>query len=131
MYLSRSLRWDERHGEMVGVVPGDVVMGGRPVGRGYATLEETPLAPWPPRAQPIPAHEFHYSRLENLPSGLNYAYRVLRGHGIDGGRDGIVHKNLLAAYCHRRGSGDAGWIAPFLRKVGAYAETRSAARLAA
>ncbi|MBP8901842.1 MAG: cobyrinate a,c-diamide synthase [Thiobacillaceae bacterium] len=131
MYLSRSIRWKERRGEMVGIVPGDVVMGERPVGRGYALLEETSQAPWPPRADALPAHEFHYSRLENLPAGLNYAYRVLRGHGIDGSRDGLVHKNLLAAYCHRRGSGEAGWITPFLSKVGAYAEIRNAARLAA
>ncbi len=131
MYLSRSIRWNGQHGEMVGAVPGDVVMGDRPVGRGYALLEETPQAPWAPHVQQVPAHEFHYSRLENLPTGLNYAYRVLRGHGIDGKRDGYVYKNLLAAYCHRRGSGDAGWIAPFLSKVGAYAETRKAARFAA
>jgi cobyrinic acid a,c-diamide synthase len=114
MYLSRSIRWQERQGEMVGVVPGEVVMGERPVGRGYASLEESVAAPWPPADRPVPAHEFHYSRLENLPAGLDYAYRVLRGHGIDGERDGFVHKNLLAAYCHRRGSGEAGWIGPFL-----------------
>lgn len=131
MYLSRSIRWQERRGDMVGVVPGDVVMGQRPVGRGYATLEETEATPWPSPRQPLPAHEFHYSRLENLPEGLAYAYRVRRGHGVDGERDGFVYKNLLAAYCHRRGSGEAGWIAPFLDKVAAYAETRSAARLAA
>jgi cobyrinic acid a,c-diamide synthase len=131
MYLARSLRWGEHQGEMVGVLPGDVVMGARPVGRGYALLEETMRMPWPPRPQPIPAHEFHYSRLENLPSGLDYAYRVLRGHGIDGEWDGFVYKNLLAAYCHRRGSGEAGWIAAFLDKVAVHAENRSAARLAA
>jgi cobyrinic acid a,c-diamide synthase len=131
MYLARSIRWKEQRGEMVGVVPGDVVMGDRPVGRGYATLEETGNAPWPPAARPIPAHEFHYSRLENLPEGLAYAYRVRRGHGIDGERDGFVLHNLLAAYCHRRGSGEAGWIRPFLTKVAAHAETRNAARLAA
>jgi cobyrinic acid a,c-diamide synthase len=131
MYLSRSIRWQEQRGDMVGVVPGDVAMGERPVGRGYATLEETGDAPWPPATRPIPAHEFHYSRLENLPEGLAYAYRVRRGHGIDGERDGFVHKNLLAAYCHRRGSGEAGWIGPFLAKVAARAETRNAARLAA
>ncbi len=131
MYLSRSLRWGDRRGDMVGVLPGDVIMGSRPVGRGYATLQETGRGFGPAGAGPIPAHEFHYSRLENLPAGVEYAYRVLRGHGIDGSRDGIVHKNLLAAYCHRRGSGRAGWIAPFLAKVGAYAENRKAARLAA
>ena len=131
MYLSRTLRWGARQGEMVGVVPGDVVMGSRPVGRGYATLEETGRGLGSAGSPPLPAHEFHYSHLENLPPDLHYAYRVLRGHGIDGSQDGFVHKNLLAAYCHRRGSGPSGWIAPFLRRVGTFAANRKAARLAA
>ncbi|MBI5331084.1 MAG: cobyrinate a,c-diamide synthase [Betaproteobacteria bacterium] len=117
MYLSRSLSWGERSGVMVGVVPGDCLMGARPVGRGYAELAETAAAPWPPAPEPIPAHEFHYSHLENLPDGLTYAYRVLRGHGIADGQDGYVYKNLIASYCHRRGSGPRGWIAPFLAKA--------------
>jgi cobyrinic acid a,c-diamide synthase len=129
MYLARSLRWGERHGEMVGVLPGDVIMGERPVGRGYAELRETLESPWTPQIKPIPAHEFHYSHLENLPDGLSYAYQVLRGHGIDGQRDGYVYRNLLASYCHRRGTGEQGWIAPFLDKV--RSRTRSNARLAA
>jgi cobyrinic acid a,c-diamide synthase len=112
---------------MVGVLPGDVVMGDRPVGRGYAELEETVSAR--PQGKTIPAHEFHYSHLENLPHDLNYAYVVRRGHGMDGQRDGYVYRNLLAAYCHRRGTGEQGWIAPFLEKVRAHA--RSHNRLAA
>lgn len=117
MYLSRSLTWNDRHGEMVGVVPGDCVMGERPVGRGYASLVETDAAPWPAQVQPIPAHEFHYSRLENLPADLTCAYRVARGQGLDGERDGFVQHDLLASYCHRRGSGPQGWIVPFIERM--------------
>lgn len=129
MYLARSIRWKARLGEMVGVLPGDVVMGDRPVGRGYAEVRETPAAPWTAQPDAIPAHEFHYSHLENLPDGLNYAYQVLRGHGMDGHRDGYVYRNLLAAYCHRRGTGEQGWIAPFLEKV--HARSVSSTTLAA
>ena len=131
MYLARSLSWNGPQHDMVGVVPGDVVMGSRPVGRGYAVLEETGAALWPAQAAQIPAHEFHYSHLENLPSGLNYAYRVLRGHGIADGMDGFVYKHLLASYCHRRGSGPQGWIGPFLEQARAYRSQRKAARKAA
>jgi cobyrinic acid a,c-diamide synthase len=131
MYLSRSLRWNEQVGEMVGIIPGDVVMGERPVGRGYAALAETSECLWPPHAETIPAHEFHYSHLENLDAGLTYAYRVLRGQGIDGTHDGFVRHSLLASYCHRRGSGARGWIAPFLNKVRAYQTARIAACTAA
>jgi cobyrinic acid a,c-diamide synthase len=69
--------------------------------------------------------------LENLPDGLSYAYDVLRGHGIDGRHDGFIHKNLIAAYCHRRGSGANGWIGPFLNTVRQHAELRNAALIAA
>ncbi|MEZ5726995.1 MAG: hypothetical protein R3E48_02695 [Burkholderiaceae bacterium] len=85
MYLSRSLQWGGSRTEMVGAVPGDTVMHERPIGRGYVHLEETADSPWPNRhAGMIKAHEFHYSSLENLPPDLRYAYRVTRGHGIDG-----------------------------------------------
>jgi cobyrinic acid a,c-diamide synthase len=130
MYLSRSLRWNQQVGDMVGVIPGDVVMGARPVGRGYAVLEQTSAMPWQTgeasQSGALPAHEFHYSHLENLQSDLTYAYRVRRGQGIDGVSDGYVRNNLLASYCHRRGSGPDGWIRPFLSKVSAYRTRRDA-----
>lgn len=126
LYLARSLSWDGPRHEMVGLVPGDAVMNERPVGRGYALLQETEKALWPAQAQAIPAHEFHYSRLENLPPDLDYAYRVLRGHGIAEGWDGFVYQRLLASYCHRRGSGPQGWIGPFLEQVRAYRSQRNA-----
>jgi cobyrinic acid a,c-diamide synthase len=130
MYLSRSLRWNQQAGEMVGVIPGDAVMGARPVGRGYAVLEQTSAMPWQTgeasHSGSLPAHEFHYSHLENLQTDLTYAYRVLRGQGIDGVSDGYVRNNLLASYCHRRGSGPDGWIGPFLSAVNAYRVQRGA-----
>lgn len=132
MYLSRAIVWGERRGEMVGLVPGEAIMGDTPVGRGYASLVASERAPLDPAgAPPIPAHEFHHSRLAHMPANLDYAYRVARGHGIDGEHDGFILNNLLAAYCHRRGSGPRGWIAPFLDKARHHAEHRHAARLAA
>jgi cobyrinic acid a,c-diamide synthase len=115
MYLARSISWQGETARMVGALPGDAVMHARPVGRGYARLEGTTDASWLPGGQGgIAAHEFHYASLENLPSGLRYAYRVARGHGVDGARDGIVHRNVLASFCHLRGAGERGWVAPFV-----------------
>jgi len=119
MYLSRSLSWQGKTRQMVGVVPGDTVMHERPVGRGYARLQPTGDDRWQETAS-IPAHEFHYSSLENLPADSMYAYQVTRGHGIDGQHDGYQQHNLLAAYVHRRGAGGQGWIAPFLNQVRAH-----------
>lgn len=115
MYLARSISWQGETARMVGALPGDAVMHARPVGRGYARLEGTTDASWLPGGEgEIAAHEFHYASLDNLPSGLRYAYRVARGHGVDGARDGIVHRNVLASFCHLRGAGERGWVAPFV-----------------
>ena len=119
MYLSRSLCWQGQTRQMVGVVPGDTVMHERPVGRGYARLQPTGDDHWQ-EPDNIPAHEFHYSSLENLPADSIYAYQVTRGHGIDGKHDGYQLHQLLAGYAHRRGSGAQGWITPFLNQVRAH-----------
>lgn len=113
MYLSRSLTWHGKTCEMVGVIPGDVLMHEKPVGRGYVRLEESGLSPLHRSSDPekveIPAHEFHYSSLENLGDGVEFAYRMVRGHGVDGHHDGIVYKNLFASYCHLRSLKGYNW----------------------
>lgn len=139
MYLSQSLTWNGETREMCGVIPGRAVMHRRPQGRGYVVLEETGSGPWPisPSRTGVPArfpaHEFHYASLEDLPDGLTYAYRVLRGHGIDGARDGIVQGNLLASFSHLRdvqGNRWTGRFVEFLRTAsGTLGQRRTTARL--
>ncbi len=116
MYLARSLVVGDRGYRMVGAIPADAVMHRKPVGKGYVTLSETPSHPWGAGAS-VQAHEFHYSSLENVDPGVRYAYRVVRGHGIDGERDGLVHRNLLAAYAHQRSVGGNDWAGRFVRYV--------------
>lgn len=119
MYLSRSLRWGERKAQMVGIVPGDCVMHARPVGRGYARIVETGQNPWPGSSagSRYRVHEFHYSSLENLPNGLQYAYKLERGHGITDGQDGFIYKNLLANYVHLRDVNGNHWTQRFVAFV--------------
>jgi cobyrinic acid a,c-diamide synthase len=121
MYLARTLRWKDTVADMVGALPVDVLMHERPVGRGYVTLQTTPDAPWltaPEQAgQTLRGHEFHYSSLENVPPGLKFAYRVLRGHGSDGQRDGVVYRNVLASYAHLRTGAGSDWANQFVNFV--------------
>lgn len=119
MYLSRSLRWGERKAQMVGIIPGDCVMHERPVGRGYARIVETGHNPWPDSSagERYRVHEFHYSSLENLPDGLQYAYKLERGHGIRDRQDGFVYKNLLANYVHLRDVNGNHWTRRFVAFV--------------
>ena len=124
MYLARSLRWQDRRYDMVGAIPADVVMHERPVGRGYVELQPTADAPWPLMAPATPTtrrgHEFHYSSLENLAPDLKFAYRVLRGHGVDGQRDGIIYRNVLASYAHLRSGAGTDWAPQFVAFVRAH-----------
>ena len=119
MYLARRIRWNGRSCEMVGAIPAEVVMHRRPRGRGYVVLEPTGDAPWAPRAEgPVHAHEFHHSSLEGLDgSDWRYAYRVWRGRGIDGERDGIVIGSLLASYSHLRDVEGCRWAERFVASV--------------
>jgi len=130
MYLARSIEWNGRRAEMAGVLAADIVMRARPVGRGYVHLRETGRAPWPARPAGAPAliraHEFHYSSVENLAPGLAFAYEVERGYGIDGRRDGIVHRNLVASYAHLRDVAEHRWARRFVEFARRAAAQRAA-----
>jgi cobyrinic acid a,c-diamide synthase len=122
MYLTRSIHWKGQTGEMVGILPADSVMHERPQGRGYVRVEDIGQAPWSiahgsTAGSSFSAHEFHYSRLENLPAGLEFAFRIKRGVGIDGHCDGIIYKNLLANYVHLRNGKEYRWTDRFISFV--------------
>jgi len=135
MYLARKLRWRESSYNMVGALPADVVMHDHPVGRGYVELQTTANAPWPVNADGVQAslrgHEFHYSSVENLAPDLKFAYRVLRGHGIDGKHDGIVYRNVLASYAHLRSGAGTDWVQHFVSFVRARREATKTQSMAA
>lgn len=116
MYLSRSIQFNDLILPMVGTIPADVVMHKTPQGRGYVQLESTPAHPWTgnPGTGLLNAHEFHYSSLANLAPDTQFAYRVRRGHGIDGTNDGIMIGNLLANYCHLRQTDTCEWVDQFV-----------------
>ncbi|MAF94884.1 MAG: hypothetical protein CMM60_03925 [Rhodospirillaceae bacterium] len=128
MYLARSLSWRGEKRKMAGVIPADAVMHSRPQGRGYIRLRETGKGPWPMlvegggRAE-FAAHEFHYSSLENISGPVEFAYQVVRGVGVDGEHDGIVHKNLLAGFAHLRDTEANRWTGRFVNFVRATRES--------
>lgn len=119
MYLSRSLFWNGEQAAMVGVIPADAVMHDKPQGRGLVRLQETAEMPWAGGDinHVIQAHEFHYSGLENFAQQGRFAYRILRGTGIDGKHDGWIYRNLLASYTHMRDTSQYRWARRFVEFV--------------
>ncbi|MCK5003274.1 MAG: cobyrinic acid a,c-diamide synthase, partial [Gammaproteobacteria bacterium] len=115
MYLARSIKWKDQQSNMVGTIPADIIMEEKPQGRGYVRLKETTDGLWPSRTENIiAAHEFHYSRFENLDKNARFAFQVVRGTGINGKNDGYVYKNLLACYTHQRGTSKNRWTQRFV-----------------
>ena len=137
MYMCRSIAFGETRHDMVGIVPGDAVMCDRPQGRGQVRLIETAAAPWPAvdgaggQGWRTSAHEFHYATVRNLPDGLAYAFDVVRGDGIDGKRDGIVLRNLVATFSHQRETQHNPWARRFVAFVRRHKAARSEAPTAA
>jgi cobyrinic acid a,c-diamide synthase len=122
MYLSRSLEWKGKRVPMVGAIEADTVMHEKPRGRGYVKLRETGKSPWPvldgeSNGRVVCAHEFHYSDLQNCAPDLDFAYEVLRGHGVDGAHDGIVAGNVLASFSHLRDVAAHCWTRRFVAFV--------------
>ncbi len=119
MYLCRSICNEAKAVDMVGVIPADVVMHGKPQGRGYVKLQPYNHHPWCNHkiTPEVRAHEFHYSSLINCDGPFDYAYRVDRGQGINGSNDGIILYNLLASYCHLRQTDSCPWVDQFVNFV--------------
>ncbi len=117
MYLSRNISYQGKTHAMVGAIPGDIVMHEKPVGRGYVTLTANKNHPWQAHEsneKTIRAHEFHYSSLDNLPADTKFAFKMERGHGIDGEHDGLMLHNMLACYTHQRSVGNCHWASRFV-----------------
>jgi cobyrinic acid a,c-diamide synthase len=124
MYLTNNIEYLDRSFPMVGVINANTVMTQRPVGRGYVEIEPTDSHPWKDVSRKISAHEFHYSRLENIATDYEYAYNVLRGVGINNKKDGIITKNLLATYSHLRSVGGNLWVQQFIEFIKTLKEKR-------
>lgn len=113
MYLCRGIRWQDERREMVGIIPAEVEISRRPQGHGYVVAKVSGENPFFSFGASIRGHEFHHSKL-SISGGLTYAYRIRRGQGIDGKVDGIVYKNVFAAYTHLHALGTPNWADSFV-----------------
>jgi len=119
MYLTRSISRAGVTCDMVGAIPADVEFQEKPVGKGYVELRTVPGKGWFQTSRPIKGHEFHYSRLVNLGSDIEYLYRMERGVGVDRINDGIIHRNVIAAYSHIHAGVVPEWAEQFVGFAGA------------
>jgi cobyrinic acid a,c-diamide synthase len=113
MYLCRSIHWQGRSYEMVGIIPAEVQLSERPEGHGYVIVEVIEQNPFFQIGLTLRGHEFHHSNLSGAEN-LRFAYRVKRGEGIYHQLDGIIYKNLFASYVHLHALGTPEWANGFV-----------------
>ncbi|MCK9420342.1 MAG: cobyrinate a,c-diamide synthase [Nitrospirae bacterium] len=127
IYLGRSLTVGEKSYPMTSVLPIDFILEKRPQAHGYTVMETGTESPFLDSGVIIKGHEFHYSRPQAGEVLQPMAYHMSRGHGIDGKGDGIVYKNVLAAYTHLHALGTPEWSAALVKKAREYRKSRQAA----
>ena len=113
MYLCRGIIWHGQRAEMIGVIPAEVEIHSKPQAHGYVMVEVVEENPLLPVGLKFWGHEFHHSAFVKSED-LKFAYRLLRGNGIDNKRDGIIYKNVFAAYTHLHALGVPQWAEAFV-----------------
>jgi len=100
MFLGESIiNFDGEEYEMVGFLPIKSEMKRKFQALGYTEYLSERDTPISKRGDRFLAHEFHYSKIHPLRK-LEFAFKVLRGKGIEKGKDGIIKNNTLATYAH-------------------------------
>jgi len=116
MVLGKALVVDGKEFPMVGALPLSLILEKKPQGHGYTILEVKERNPFYSIGEKLKGHEFHYSKAVLHPSDDTRAvFKVLRGEGIDGQKDGLCRKNMLATYTHIHAGGNPEWARRFLR----------------
>ncbi|MFC2017276.1 cobyrinate a,c-diamide synthase [Chloroflexota bacterium] len=113
MYLCQGIKWREQRSEMIGVIPAEVEIRPKPQAHGYVMVEVVEENPLLPVGLKFWGHEFHHSAVVKSED-LKFAYQVLRGKGVDENRDGIIYKNIFAAYTHLHALGVPQWAEAFV-----------------
>ncbi len=125
LYMGEALLVDGKSYPMVGALPLAFSMEKNPQGHGYTILETTHENPYYPKGEIFRGHEFHYSRpLKDTSEEITSIFKVIRGKGLDGQRDGLCRKNLLATYTHTHAVGNTLWGKNFFKAALLYNKSK-------
>ncbi len=116
IYLGEALDIEERSYPMTGVFPVKFALSSRPQGHGYTVVETDVENPYFPKGSVLRGHEFRYAKVLQCHHDMKQtAFRVCRGYGFDGERDGLLYKNVVASFCHHHASGTDIWAEQLVR----------------
>ena len=98
MYLTKSISFGKRRYKMVGLFDAETQMTEKmTLNYTEGRISSSCLVSAPAKFH---AHEFHYSKIGNLPRDAKLVYDLKIGKGIDGKKDALTEYNTLASYCH-------------------------------
>jgi cobyrinic acid a,c-diamide synthase len=120
IYLGRSLKVGDTTHAMTAVLPVDFVLETRPQAHGYTIVDVSGDNPFFEKGSSFKGHEFHYSRIADTGALQEMVFTMRRGHGIDGTRDGILYKNVLATFTHLHAVGSPQWANGLVDKAREY-----------
>ena len=124
IYLCETAHFENKKYRLAGALPFEIGYQKNPVGYGYLSLKSRCQSRWFDEGALVKAHEFHYSkplsangkepRLSSMTSAERYQFNVIRGYGIDGKKDGILHKNIFASFAHLHAAVNPHWARGFV-----------------
>ncbi len=121
IYLGESLTIGDRHYPMAGALPVTFSLEKKPQGHGYTSLAVDHENPFFPVGTTITGHEFHYCRiLSQREEDTCTAFNVLKGTGINGHREGLCRKNILAGFSHLHALGTSEWADAIIKRASQY-----------
>ena len=130
IYLSEAAHYKGKKYTLAGVLPFEIGYQNNPVGYGYLSLKSRCQSRWFDEGALVKAHEFHYSkplsanwtkpRFPKISSSDRFQFNVVRGYGIDGKRDGILHQNIFASFAHLHASVNPQWAKGFVELASEY-----------
>jgi cobyrinic acid a,c-diamide synthase len=98
MYLTKSISFGKKKYKMVGLFDAETQMTKKmTLNYTEGRITSNCLVSAPAKFR---AHEFHYSRIRNLPKDAKLVYNLKIGEGISRKKDGLSEYNTLASYCH-------------------------------
>ncbi len=98
MYLTKSISFAERKYKMVGLFDVETQMTKKmTLNYTEGRINSRCLVSAPAKFR---AHEFHYSKIRNLPRDAKLVYDLKIGEGIANKKDALSEYNTLASYCH-------------------------------
>lgn len=101
MYLCHGIRTrDDQTHAMVGLLPGEAVMGERLAALGYVEVETQTRSMLGPAGVRFRGHQFRYSELRDLPADGDHLYKVRRRRDGETTPEGYQRGNVLGSYVH-------------------------------